>query len=83
MVHVVQARAPQIFDRRLLMAHRIRASRRPEIPDFLLQRVAADFEDRLAVIKRDFPRVLNLGSATGSVAAILQRRQGRSRDRWL
>ncbi|MGI9426747.1 MAG: methyltransferase domain-containing protein [Hyphomicrobiaceae bacterium] len=76
MVHVAQTPAPQIFDRRLLMAHRIRASRQPQIPDFLLERVAEDFEDRLAVIKREFPRVLNLGAATGAVAAILQRSKG-------
>ena len=62
---------PKVFDRRLLASHRRRAVHGGAIPDFLLQRVADDFVDRLSVINRSFPKVLNLGAATGAVSAAL------------
>ena len=63
--------APQIFDRRLLARHRQRMLLRGGAPEFLLARVAEDLIDRLAVIKRTFPRVLILGSATGTLGRAL------------
>ena len=63
--------APQIFDRRLLAHHRQRALLGDVVPDFLLVRVAEDFVDRLSVIKRSFPRVLVLGSGSGSLGRAL------------
>ncbi|OZA95628.1 MAG: SAM-dependent methyltransferase [Rhizobiales bacterium 39-66-18] len=44
--------------------------------DFLLNRVAEDVGDRLLAVKRDFPRALDLGSATDAVAQALARHPG-------
>jgi SAM-dependent methyltransferase len=52
---------PQIFDRRLLRRRLARATR-GAAPDFLMLRAADDLADRLAGIKRDFPRSLDLCS---------------------
>jgi SAM-dependent methyltransferase len=54
---------PLIFDRRLLRARIARALAKGA-PDFLLARAAEDLADRLATVKRDFPRVLDLGTPT-------------------
>jgi SAM-dependent methyltransferase len=53
--------APEIFDRPLLRLRLSRALRRGP-PDFLLARAADDLADRLAGIRREFPRSLDLGS---------------------
>ena len=50
---------PLIFDRRLLRRRLARALR-GGAPDFLMLRAADDLADRLAGIKRDFPRSLDL-----------------------
>lgn len=52
---------PAIFDRRLLRERLARALRRGA-PDFLMARAADDLADRLAGIKRPFPRSLDLCS---------------------
>jgi SAM-dependent methyltransferase len=54
---------PQIFDRRLLRARLSRAAR-GAAPDFLMLRAADDLADRLAGIRREFPRSLDLGTPT-------------------
>ncbi|MCB1437534.1 MAG: methyltransferase domain-containing protein [Rhodobiaceae bacterium] len=64
-----------IFDRALLARRRARAAAALNAggfgADFLLREVAADFADRLAMIKRDFPIALDLGTHTGAVADTL------------
>jgi SAM-dependent methyltransferase len=59
---------PVIFDRALLARRRARAAAAMPSVDFLLREVAADFADRLAMIKREFARAVDLGSHTGLVA---------------
>ncbi|ATQ66950.1 MULTISPECIES: methyltransferase domain-containing protein [Methylosinus] len=62
---------PLIFDRRLLRRRLARALR-GAAPDFLMLRAADDLADRLAGIKRDFPRSLDLCSpAPHFTAAVL------------
>ena len=65
--------APLIFDRALLRRRRQRAASAPlPHPDFLLDRVAHDFADRLSVVKRQFPLALNLGFQTQSLSKVLR-----------
>jgi SAM-dependent methyltransferase len=63
--------APQIFDRRLLGNRRDRVAKegdRASIPDFLLERVADDFAERLAIVRRDFPIAASIGAYHGLLA---------------
>lgn len=62
--------APQIFDRALIRRRRARAAATGG-EDFLLARAATDLVERLSVVKRDFRRVLDLGSPGPAVAAAL------------
>ena len=64
---------PDIFDRRLLRQRRDRFARHAARHDFLLARVADDFVERLAAVRRTFPAVLDLGAYHG----LLGRRIGR------
>jgi SAM-dependent methyltransferase len=63
--------APRIFDRSLIRSRRDRFARaaatgaEAAIPDFLLARVADDFADRLSIVRRTFPRAVNLGAYHG------------------
>lgn len=59
---------PHIFDRRLLALRRARVAASAAAHDFLLQRVAEDFAERLAIVQRNFPAVLNLGAYHGLVS---------------
>jgi SAM-dependent methyltransferase len=68
--------APVIFDRALLTRRRDRAAARATAPDFLLDRAAADLVDRLALIKRQFPIVVNLGAHNGLLGRRLRRLPG-------
>jgi SAM-dependent methyltransferase len=54
---------PKIFDRELLRDRLTRALA-ANTPDFLIARATEDLEDRLATIKREFPRSLDLGTPT-------------------
>jgi NADH dehydrogenase [ubiquinone] 1 alpha subcomplex assembly factor 5 len=54
-----------IFDRRLLTRRRDRTAAQLKDCDFLLQRVANDIVERLSVVRRQFPVVLNLGAYHG------------------
>jgi SAM-dependent methyltransferase len=54
---------PLVFDRRLLR-ERLRRALAHGAPDFLMTRAAEDLADRLATIKRAFPRALDLGTPT-------------------
>lgn len=55
----------RIFDSALLAARRNRAAQRASAHDFLLERVATDVAERLAIVRRDFPVALDAGSHHG------------------
>lgn len=66
--------APKIFDRKLLRSRRERIARKSagqRLPDFLLDRVADDFADRLALVRREFPVAASVGAYHGLLAARL------------
>lgn len=54
-----------IFDRKLLAQRRVRVREAAPGHDFLLRRVAEDLAERLSIVKREFPLVLNLGAHHG------------------
>lgn len=58
----------RIFDRVLLTLRRNRAAPAAEEHDFLLERVADDLAERLAIVQRRFPLALDLGSHHGVLA---------------
>jgi NADH dehydrogenase [ubiquinone] 1 alpha subcomplex assembly factor 5 len=58
----------RIFDRALLTARRNRAVPSAEEHDFLLERVADDLSERLAIVQRRFPLALDLGAHHGILA---------------
>lgn len=60
------ADAPQPFDRALLRARRKRAAVLGPAA-FLLERVAEDFAERLAMVVRRFPLAIDLGTPTGAL----------------
>jgi SAM-dependent methyltransferase len=62
---------PPLFDRSLVRRRLARASRAPA--HFLLDRVAADFAERLSLVSRPFPRALDLGTPGPQIAAALRR----------
>lgn len=67
--------APRIFDRSLLRTRRNRIAttqNRQALPDFLLERVADDFAERLVFVRRKFPLAVSLGAYHGLLAARLR-----------
>lgn len=58
---------PRIFDRELVR-ERLRRAVARDAPRFLAERAAADLAERLAAIKREFPRSLDLGSPSSHFA---------------
>jgi SAM-dependent methyltransferase len=60
--------APRIFDRALLRQRRQRVATSAPDHAFLLDRVADDLRDRLAVVRRQFPSVLDLGTPHAGLA---------------
>jgi SAM-dependent methyltransferase len=66
----------EVFDRRLLRQRRDRAAKNIGNFDFLFVETAELLMERLAVVKKNFPLVLDLGSAQGKLAALLQQRSG-------
>ncbi|MFA5957254.1 methyltransferase domain-containing protein [Hyphomicrobium sp.] len=67
--------APQIFDRKLLRARRDRIATKSAgqpLPDFLLERVAEEFSERLVFVRREFPVAVSLGAYHGLLAARLR-----------
>ncbi|HEX2753217.1 MAG TPA: methyltransferase domain-containing protein [Alphaproteobacteria bacterium] len=70
--------AIEVFDRQLLRMRRDRAAMGIGDYDFLLRDVAARLVDRLSLVKRDFPRVLDLGAHHGLLADMLKNRNGTS-----
>ena len=65
-----RSRAPQVFDRALIRRRLARALAEGG-EDFLSARVAEDLRERLSVVRRDFRRVLDLGTPRPDVAAML------------
>jgi SAM-dependent methyltransferase len=71
-----------LFDRRAWRAHRDRAARLAQIgagADFLHVEVAERLIDRLDLIGREFPEVLDLGARDGRFARVLAQRPGTAR----
>jgi SAM-dependent methyltransferase len=64
---------PQIFDR-ALARRRLEKALLRSAPDFLMRRAAEDLSDRLAGIRRDFPRALDLATPTTHFAEVLAAR---------
>jgi SAM-dependent methyltransferase len=66
--------APQIFDQRLMRARRDRIAKSGAAveADFLLARVADDFVERLAIVRREFPVAANVGAYHGLVSRRLR-----------
>ncbi len=58
----------RIFDRALLARRRDRKAGSASSHDFLLERVADDMAERLALIKRRFPLAVNIGAHHGLVS---------------
>jgi NADH dehydrogenase [ubiquinone] 1 alpha subcomplex assembly factor 5 len=63
---------PVIFDRRLLTLRRDRAAGGAEAHAFLLERVADDFAERLAIVNRTFPIGLNIDAHHGLLSRRLR-----------
>ncbi len=66
----------EVFDRRLLRQRRNRAAAGIGGFDFLLAEVATRLVERLGVIRKEFPLMVDLGSAHGVLAEKLRRRPG-------
>lgn len=62
---------PLIFDRALLRQRRERVAMSANAHDYLLQRVAEDFAERLTLVKRDFDTVLEVGGHHGLLGRTL------------
>lgn len=65
--------APQIFDSALIGKRRDRYARGAIAHDFLLQRVAEDYSERLAIVRRTFSAGVNAGAYHGIVSRALRR----------
>jgi NADH dehydrogenase [ubiquinone] 1 alpha subcomplex assembly factor 5 len=68
--------SPVVFDRNLLRRRRDRAARNIADFDFILREVAGQLVDRLDVIKKEFPLVVDLGGGHGALSALLRERAG-------
>lgn len=68
--------AIDVFDRALLSARRARAAGQAGDHDFLLREVADRMVERLSLVRRDFPVVLDLGAYHGVLAARMKDRAG-------
>jgi SAM-dependent methyltransferase len=64
---------PHIFDRKLAR-DRLRKALLRGAPDFLMRRAAEDLGDRLAAIRREFPRALDLATPSAHFAEVLAAR---------
>jgi SAM-dependent methyltransferase len=65
------AAPPPLFDRSLIRRRLTRASKAPA--NFLLERVAEDFGERLRLVSRSFPRALDLGTPGPEIAEVLRK----------
>lgn len=67
-----QMTAPVIFDSTLIRLRRDRFAAEAGNHDFLLRRVAEDFSDRLAIVRRTFAAAVNAGAYHGVVSRALR-----------
>jgi len=67
---------PEIFDRHAVKKNRSRASRHKESHDFLFEDVSHRLIEKLNMVKRSFPRVLDLGCRSGQTKTIIDSRHG-------
>lgn len=72
----IRMSAPQIFDLELLNRRRTRVAETAASHDFLLDRVAEDLIDRLALVQRKFPLALDLGAHHGPLGRRLRSTSG-------
>lgn len=66
----------QVFDRTLLRQRRDRAALTAADYDFLLRETAQNLADRLSLVKKKLPLILDLGGAHGVLAELLRDRAG-------
>lgn len=66
---------PNIFDRKRLVKHRLRAAANFSEYDFLFREMGIRLSDRLEYINRDFPLALDLGGRGGILAEMLKGRR--------
>ncbi len=64
--------APTIFDNALIRKRRDRYAKSASAHDFLLTRVADDFAERLAIVRREFPVAVNAGAYHGLLSRRLR-----------
>ena len=64
--------APQIFEAIALRQHKERHAPAASQHDFLLKRVAEDFAERLAIVRREFQNSVSLGAYHGAVSRYLR-----------
>ena len=64
--------APEIFDRKLLLRRQKRFAAMAPAHDFLLTRVAEDFTERLALVRREFGSAASIGAYHGVVSRKLR-----------
>jgi len=62
--------SPQVFDRTLLPARRVRAELLGPVT-FLIDRVAEDLADRMGAVLRQFPLAVDLGTPTDALRRVL------------
>src|SRR5471030_484447 len=62
--------APRLFDRKLVLARRVRA-RREGVETFLLDATSKELVERLSAVKRRFALALDLGTPGDALAAAL------------
>ncbi|MEJ8475747.1 methyltransferase domain-containing protein [Roseibium algae] len=73
---------PDLFDRSLLKRRRLRALKEAKPgSDFLLETVAEDLADRLAIQSRNFDTAVELGGHTGRITSVL-RESGKVETVW-
>lgn len=68
--------APSVFNRRLLAARRATAAAAIGQFDFALKEVAERLNERLGLVRKDLPVILDLGSHHGVLASFLRARPG-------
>ena len=70
------ALAPHVFDSALLERRRARAAYAASDHDFLLARIAEDFAERLAIVRRSFATMADIGANHGSIGRALAQTPG-------
>ena len=74
-----QSHPPQIFDRDLLERRRARIAASASAHDFLLERIATEFAERLTAVRRVFPVMADIGAHHGVMGRALHATAGLER----